>query len=66
MHAAGYTLERANDGKQIIYTYLGDGEESKMAALLRDLDKAGIELTEVETRETSLEEIFVNLVQGRS
>jgi ABC-2 type transport system ATP-binding protein len=52
----GVTVE--DDGKRLVYTYDARGE-SKMPALLREL-----EYTDLETKQSSLEEIFVSLVHS--
>ncbi|MCW8195223.1 ABC transporter ATP-binding protein [Proteobacteria bacterium 005FR1] len=59
-----HALELTSDGKQIIYTY-NSRENSTITALLEDLRYAQITVHDLHTRETSLEEIFVELVHGR-
>lgn len=59
-----HALELTSDGKQIIYTY-NSKENSTITALLEDLRNAQITVHDLHTRETSLEEIFVELVHGR-
>jgi ABC-2 type transport system ATP-binding protein len=63
---AGYHLELAAAGTQLVYTFQADGERSKIPALLRDVAESGIEFKDLETRESSLEEIFVSLVKAPS
>jgi len=60
---AGYRLELANRGGELVYTYDSQGERGGIAALLKDLDAAGIAFRDLQTTETSLEEIFVSLVR---
>jgi len=62
---AAYALERSKDGRELTYTHAGDGQ-AKTGALLRDLLAHGIAVKDLDTRESSLEEIFVSLVRGRS
>ncbi|GGX77162.1 ABC transporter ATP-binding protein [Litchfieldella qijiaojingensis] len=71
---AGYRLELAAGGKELIYHYdanlVGDHDEggdeaSGIAALLSDLDAAGIRFKDLHTKQSSLEEIFVSLVRER-
>jgi ABC-2 type transport system ATP-binding protein len=61
---AGYELERSGDGKTLTFTFHAEKERTKMSALLEALFAAGIELADLQTRESSLEEIFVNLVSS--
>ena len=60
---SGYRLELANGGGDLVYTYEGEGERAGIAALLKDLDAAGIRFRDLQTTESSLEEIFVSLVR---
>jgi ABC-2 type transport system ATP-binding protein len=62
---AGYRLELAADGTELIYTYDTQTEHTDIAALLADLDLAGIEFRDLQTKQSSLEEIFVDLVKER-
>jgi ABC-2 type transport system ATP-binding protein len=63
---ADYHLELTNDGAELIYTYDTDGERAGIAALLKDLDDAGIKFRDLQTRQSSLEDIFVSLVKSES
>ncbi|SDL69388.1 ABC-2 type transport system ATP-binding protein [Franzmannia pantelleriensis] len=66
---ADYDLQLAADGSELIYTYDGtrDGDEgSSITALLGDLDAAGIAFKDLHTRQSSLEDIFVDLVKERT
>ncbi len=60
---AAYHLELANGGSDLIYTYDTQGERTSIATLLDDLDKAGIRFKDLQTTQSSLEDIFVNLVR---
>ena len=63
---AGYGLELADDGTELVYTYDTQTERTGIAALLADLGEAGIKFSDLQTRQSSLEEIFVDLVkEGR-
>src|SRR5215208_5635599 len=62
---AGNGLELAADGNELIYTYDTQAEHTDIAALLADLDRAGIEFKDLQTNQSSLEEIFVDLVKER-
>ena len=58
-----YRLERVNGGSELVYTYDTQGERTGITALLRDLNAAGIRFKDLQTTQSSLEEIFVNLVK---
>ncbi|NJM33676.1 MAG: ABC transporter ATP-binding protein [Rhodomicrobium sp.] len=60
---ADYTLDIADDGNQLIYTYDTQAERTGIAALLRLLHEAGIRVRDLNTVQSSLEEIFVDLVK---
>jgi ABC-2 type transport system ATP-binding protein len=59
---AAHGLRQAGDGHRLIYTYDSHGERTGITGLLADVRAAGLHLTDVETRQSSLEEIFVGLV----
>ena len=62
---AGYSLELADRGNVLVYTYdvrEAESEKGGIAALLRDLNAAGVHFRDLQTRQSSLEDIFVNLV----
>jgi ABC-2 type transport system ATP-binding protein len=58
-----YTLEVSTDGGQLIYTYDTQSERTGITRLLNDLSAAGIRFKDLDTKESSLEEIFVSLVR---
>ena len=63
---AGHDLTVAGAGRELVYTYDTQAEKSGIPALLKDLDRAGIGFKDLHTTQSSLEEIFVDLVrQGR-
>lgn len=63
---AGYHLELADDGSELVYTYDKRTESADITALLADLGAAGVEFNDLQTRQSSLEEIFVSLLkEGR-
>jgi ABC-2 type transport system ATP-binding protein len=61
----GYGLALEANGNQLIYTYDTKGERTGITALLNDLSKAGIRFKDLNTRQSSLEDIFVGLVSGK-
>jgi ABC-2 type transport system ATP-binding protein len=64
---SAHPLALSEGGTELTYTYDAHGEHSGIAALLQDLDRAGIAFKDLQTQQSSLEDIFVNLVreQGR-
>lgn len=62
---ADYDLRLAAEGCELIYTYHISGEATGITRLLANLRQAGIRFKDLRTRESSLEEIFVNLVRER-
>jgi ABC-2 type transport system ATP-binding protein len=57
-----YNLELCDDGHALIYDYDSKGERTGITSLLGDLRTAGIRLSDLETSQSSLEDIFVSLV----
>jgi ABC-2 type transport system ATP-binding protein len=62
---AGYELELTADGSELIYTYDTQTERTDITTLLADLNGAGIKFKDLQTKQSSLEEIFVSLVKER-
>jgi ABC-2 type transport system ATP-binding protein len=60
---AEYHLELSSDRSDLVYTYDTQGEQTSIATLLDDLDKAGIRFKDLQTTQSSLEDIFVSLVR---
>lgn len=60
---SGYDLELAEDGRTLVYTFDPKGERTGATRLLTDLSEHGIRFTDMDTRQSSLEEIFVSLVE---
>ncbi len=58
-----YGLELAAGGAELVYTYDTRGERTGITALLADLSEMGIRFRDLQTEQSSLEEIFVNLVR---
>ncbi|MDJ0778086.1 MAG: ABC transporter ATP-binding protein [Gammaproteobacteria bacterium] len=61
---AAYKLEASADGCQLTYTYDTQGERTGITALLQDLHAAGLQLKDLKSSQSSLEEIFVSLVSA--
>ncbi len=62
---AGYDLSLSEDGLTLTYTYDTRSERTGITQLLSDVAAAGLKLRDVSTRQSSLEEIFVTLVQDQ-
>src|SRR5262245_8045062 len=60
---AGRHLALANAGSELVYTYDTQAERTGITALLKDLNEAGIRFRDLNTRQSSLEDIFVDLVR---
>lgn len=60
---AGYPVELSADGFDLIYTYDTQGEHTGITMLLRKLNEYGIDFRDLQSSQSSLEDIFVNLVR---
>ena len=60
---AAHRLALSADGSELIYTYDTHGERTGITALLQDLNGAGIRFRDLHTTQSSLEDIFVDLVR---
>ncbi len=58
-------LELSPDGHELVYTFESQGNRTGIARLLRRLGEQGIDFKDLQTTESSLEEIFVSLVRSR-
>ena len=63
---SAYNLELSNEGHDLIFNYDTKGDRTGITSLLGDLRAAGIRFTDLETNQSSLEDIFVSLVQKQS
>ena len=61
-----YGLERADDGRTLVFTYDTKAERTGITTLLNDLQKAGLQMKDLQTQQSSLEDIFVGLVKEAS
>jgi ABC-2 type transport system ATP-binding protein len=59
---ASYELDLCDDGRVLVYDYDTQGERTGITSLLGDLRTAGIRFSDLDTSESSLEDIFVSLV----
>jgi len=60
---AAHNLVLADGGKELIYTYDTRAERTGITALLDDIKRAGIGFKDLQTTQSSLEDIFVGLVR---
>jgi ABC-2 type transport system ATP-binding protein len=60
---ACYNLELSGEGTELTYTYDTKGERTGITSLLGDLRNAGIRFYDLDTNQSSLEDIFVSLVR---
>jgi ABC-2 type transport system ATP-binding protein len=58
-----YHLELGDHGRQLTYTYDTQSERTGITSLLRELSQAGIRFRDLDTTQSSLEDIFVDLVR---
>jgi ABC-2 type transport system ATP-binding protein len=61
---AAYNLELSNQGCELTYNYDTKGERTGITSLLSDLRNAGIRFYDLDTTQSSLEDIFVSLVRA--
>ena len=60
-----YPLELSAGGSQLTYTFSTRGEQTEISDLLQQLAQHGIGFKDLESSQSSLEDIFVNLVSER-
>jgi ABC-2 type transport system ATP-binding protein len=63
---SSYDLKIEDDGHSLIYDYDTSGERTGITTLLTALAEAGIRLKDISTRQSSLEDIFVELVGAKA
>lgn len=62
---ASYALELSEDGRELVFTYDTQGKGTGITALLQAMHNAGISMRDLNTTQSSLQDIFVNLVQAQ-
>ncbi len=60
----GFPLALSEDGRELLYTFDARAQHTGIAGLLRRLADHGIDFKDLQTSETSLEDIFVTLVRS--
>jgi ABC-2 type transport system ATP-binding protein len=63
---SAYGLELAANGRELVYAYDTKQERTGITALLRDLAQAGIRFRDLQTKQSSLEDIFVGLIRDNA
>jgi ABC-2 type transport system ATP-binding protein len=61
---ATFPLQLSDEGRELVYTFDAKAQHSGIARLLRALADRGIDFKDLQTHESSLEEIFVTLVKS--
>jgi len=62
---ARHNLALVSDGHELVYTYDTQGDRTGITGLLQDLGQAGVRFRDLHTTQSSLEDIFVDLVRQR-
>ncbi|MEO6185944.1 MAG: ABC transporter ATP-binding protein [Steroidobacteraceae bacterium] len=62
---AAYSLALTDEGMTLVFTFTNDEQRAQITALLRELNRSGIDFRDLETQQSSLEDIFVSLVRGK-
>ena len=60
---SAYKLDLGAEGSRLTYTYDAHVDDAGISALLADLGAAGVHFTDLKTEQSSLEDIFVTLVE---
>ena len=60
---AAYNVTLAAGGMELVYTYDTQGERTGITALLQALNQTGIRFRDLQTTQSSLQDIFVDLVR---
>jgi ABC-2 type transport system ATP-binding protein len=61
----GYNLELINMGNELVFTFDSRDENTGISGLIKKLNEKGIEFKDINSSQSSLEEIFVNLVSDK-
>ena len=61
----GRGLTLSDDGHELVYTFDAHADDTGIAALLKRLGDLGIDFKDLQTRQSSLEDIFVSLVHAQ-
>jgi ABC-2 type transport system ATP-binding protein len=61
---AAWKLALTDDGLTLVFTFTNEEERARIALLLREVTACGIEFRDLETQQSSLEDIFVSVLRG--
>ncbi len=61
----GYKLELAAEGRQLIYSFDAQADDTGIPGLLKRLSELGVDFKDLHTEQSSLEDIFVSLVRQK-
>jgi ABC-2 type transport system ATP-binding protein len=61
---AAWKLALSEDGLTLVFTFTNDQGQARIAQLLREVTACGIEFRDLETQQSSLEDIFVTLLRN--
>jgi len=61
---AEWRLDLQSEGQELVYAFSASEEHASIPRLLGELARLGIDYADLDTRQSSLEEIFVSLVNG--
>ncbi|MBC7769756.1 MAG: ABC transporter ATP-binding protein [Phycisphaerales bacterium] len=61
----GYNVELANEGRQLIYSFDAQANDTGIPAFLKRLTELGVDFKDLHTEQSSLEDIFVSLVHAK-
>jgi ABC-2 type transport system ATP-binding protein len=59
----GYNVELAGEGRQLVYSFDAQADDTGIPGLLRRLSELNVEYKDLHTDQSSLEDIFVSLVK---
>ncbi len=62
----GYKLELAGEGRQLIYSFDAQADDTGVPGLLKRLSELGVDFKDLRTEQSSLEDIFVSLVRQKA
>ena len=66
MGLSQFDLQLEAEGTELVYTFDAQADATGIAELLRELSKRGVDFKDLQTAQSSLEEIFVSLVRSRA
>ena len=61
-----WTLQLSGDGSELVYTYDPHKSDTGVSDLLHAIQEVGLKMKDLQTTQSSLEEIFVNLVHAKT